>query len=83
MDTNLDYRIRIIPEGVSEIEKLPALIGGVERAVESVNSAANNREGFRKGAETADKLEKEIKEIGSASRKAGGEVFICSKISNA
>lgn len=110
MDNNLDYSIRIIPEGVSEIEKLPALIGGVERAVEGVNSAANplsqivrlltniqtilfefgkvgveqfnkldqilvtNQEGFRKGAENADKLEKEIKEIGTASKKAGSEV---------
>lgn len=110
MDNNLDYSIRIIPEGVSEIEKLPAVIGGVERAVEGVNSAANplsqivrlltniqtllfavgnvgveqfnkldqilvtNREGFRKGAENADKLEKEITEIGKASKKAGNEV---------
>lgn len=110
MDNNLDYSIRIIPEGVSEIEKLPAVIGGVERAVEGVNSATNplsqivrlltniqtilfefgkvgveqfnkldqilvtNQEGFRKGAENADKLEKEIKEIGTASKKAGGEV---------
>ena len=110
MDNNLDYSIRIIPEGVSEIEKLPAMIGGVERAVEGVNSAANplsqivrlltniqtllfavgnvgveqfnkldqilvtNREGFRKGVENADKIEKEITEIGKASKKAGNEV---------
>lgn len=110
MDNNLDYSIRIIPEGVSEIAKLPAIIDGVGNAVERVNSTTNplqqiisiltniqtllfavgnvgvesfnkldqilitNQEGFRKGAENADKLEKEIDDIGKASKKAGREV---------
>ena len=110
MDNIFNYSIRIIPEGVSNVENLPAIIDGVGNAVERVNSATNplqqiiglltniqtllfavgnvgvesfnkldqilvtNQEGFQKGAVQADKLEKEIDDIGKASKKAGNEV---------
>ena len=117
MNNNLQFTIEIVPKGIEQVNKLPAVVSTVNTAVEQMNSSFNsvgnvfspfdklmkvlaniekilleigkvsvesfnklndicvtNTDGFKKNKEQAEKLDKQIEQIGKTSNKAGAEV---------